>query len=307
MSLAILYRGKKISFSMRLSRRRVAVLSGLIAFAALSVWQPWNNSEQVSARFAQKQIDQERLEIAHQSEAVVQLRRTTERELSALTMKVGELQAQIMRLEAYGQRIAGTGDSAVDFSEPLPVGGPDMNHGAWPVTTDHHLLNQIDEMLELLEDKQNQLVHLETAMRSHHIDEERFIAGRPITSGWLSSQYGIRKDPFNGNPTMHRGIDFAGEKGSPVVATGAGIVTFAGRRGAYGHLIEIDHGGGLKTRYAHLGKLKVQPGDVVTRGQQIAEIGMTGRSTGPHVHYELIENGKHVNPSRYVSRHAPGE
>ena len=132
--------------------------------------------------------------------------------------------------------------------------------------------------------------------------EEFRLEGKPISSGWLSSYYGIRKDPFNGLPAMHKGLDFAGKEGEPVLATGAGIITWSGSRYGYGNLVEIDHGDGLITRYGHNKEVNVKIGEVVTKGQTIAEMGNTGRSTGAHVHYEVIRNGKNQDPLPYVYR-----
>src|SRR5690606_5040198 len=165
------------------------------------------------------------------------------------------------------------------------------------------VMAQIDDMLAQLSNKQNQLSILESVMMNHNIKTDSFIAGRPITSGWMSSQYGIRKDPFNGNPAMHKGLDFASyDEDVQIIATGAGIVTYAGERFGYGLLIEIDHGAGLKTRYGHNKEILVKTGDVVTRGQHIAELGSTGRSTGPHVHYEVLRNGRQIDPYKFVYR-----
>jgi murein DD-endopeptidase MepM/ murein hydrolase activator NlpD len=129
-----------------------------------------------------------------------------------------------------------------------------------------------------------------------------YVSGRPIKSGWLSSYYGTRKDPFTGSPAHHKGIDFAGKQGDDVIATGSGIISWAGDRYGYGQLIEIDHGNGYKTRYGHNDKILVAVGEVVDKGQQIAQMGSSGRSTGPHVHYEILRSGKQINPLKYVYR-----
>lgn len=309
MSLAIIYRGKKIRMKLRFSQRRLLSLLGISLFLAIAYMQPWQGLS-TNKLVVQEKIQQEQRSLAMQAEAVQDVRTQAQRELTALTMKLGDLQAQIMRLEALGQRLATAAqlDSGeFNFSQELAVGGPDQVMAEWPVVAEHQLLADIDLALEQISSRQKQLSLLESLMLNHHIEDERFIVGRPVQEGWLSSQYGVRKDPFHGNPTMHRGIDYAAPEGSPIVATGAGIVTFAGRRAGYGKLVEIDHGAGLRTRYGHMRAINVQVGDVVTRGQTIAEVGTLGRSTGPHVHYEILENGKHVNPARYVLRQMPGE
>lgn len=307
MSLAILYKGRKVRFKINLSQRRLLTILGISLFLLVSYFQPWKDRG-INPAVAQQRIHQEQLRLAMESEAIVNLRGKVQRELSAMSMKMGELQGQLMRLEAFGQRLTAAADideGEFFFAEQLPVGGPESNVSQWPVVTEHNLLSELDQMLEQLQDRQKQLHLLESVMVNHHIEDSRFIAGRPISSGWLASQYGIRRDPFNGNPTMHRGIDYAAALGTPVKVTGAGIVTYAGRRSAYGKIVEVDHGAGLRTRYAHLNNYDVALGDVVTRGQVIGQVGQTGRATGPHVHYEVLQNGRHLNPAEYVTRRAP--
>jgi murein DD-endopeptidase MepM/ murein hydrolase activator NlpD len=124
--------------------------------------------------------------------------------------------------------------------------------------------------------------------------------GRPVESGWISSGYGRRSDPITGKRTLHEGVDFAGKSGSDILAVASGVVVFAGEKSGYGRLVEIDHGNGLSTRYGHNSKLLVQEGEVVKQGQTIALLGSTGRSTGPHVHFEVLRGGRHVNPARYL-------
>ena len=154
----------------------------------------------------------------------------------------------------------------------------------------------------LIEEKQLKI--LESITLGHHIENSSYLSGRPITKGWLSSYFGTRKDPFNGRPAMHKGVDFAGKEDAEIIATAAGVVSWASDRYGYGNLIEINHGKGLKTRYGHNKNLLVNVGDVVSKGQVIARMGNTGRSTGPHVHYEILKNNSQINPIKYVYRKA---
>ena len=137
---------------------------------------------------------------------------------------------------------------------------------------------------------------------SRSITERVMPSGRPVEEGWLSSTYGKRSDPFTGKPDFHPGLDFAGRKGSEVVAVADGVVIWSGPRGGYGNMVEIDHGHGYVTRYGHNEKNLVKVGDTVKKGQEIALMGSTGHSTGPHVHFEVLHNGKTVNPARFISR-----
>jgi murein DD-endopeptidase MepM/ murein hydrolase activator NlpD len=309
MSLSIIYRGRKVKFNWSLSQRRLLAVAGVGAFLLASYHQPWN-SDGMDPEMAQSQISEEQRALAMQSDAVKEVRRRTQQELTAMTMKVGEMQAQLLRLEALGQRLAehaNVDDAEFNFSQPMPVGGPEYAASDWPTVDDHDVLNDLDSMLGELADKQKQLRLLESVMINHHIDDERQIAGRPVLESWPSSAFGIRKDPFTGSPRMHKGMDFASADGNEIVATGAGIVTFADHRSGYGKLVEIDHGGGLRTRYAHTKRIDVKVGDVVTRGQPIAAVGSTGRSTGPHVHYEVLRNGQAIDPGEFVQRRPTSE
>lgn len=310
MSLTVFYRGTKVKFGFELTRRRLLSLAGLAALGVLALSKPWEYSG-VDPEAARASISDEQIRLAAQTKAVAQLKDETEKKLAAMTIYLGEMQAQMRRLDALGQRLAAVAEldnGEFEFGEqsasPL-VGGPEISITEAPRVDGRDVVDQIDRMLEQLSDKQNQLSLLESVMMSHHISAESFVAGRPIASGWLSSQYGVRKDPFNGTPAMHKGLDFASlEENAGVYATGAGVVTWSGERYGYGKLIEIDHGGGLKTRYAHCKELLVKEGDVVTRGQEIAILGSTGRSTGPHVHYEVLRNNRQIDPYKYVYREA---
>ena len=225
-----------------------------------------------------------------------------------MLLKLGEMQSQLQRLNALGERLAM--QSQLDITEfnlqaPPAIGGPSTEAPTIPdIESSDEILAEIDAMIATLDDKTQQLEALESIMLNHDINDDAYISGRPIRSGWLSSHYGIRKDPFSGLPAMHKGLDFAGKMGSPVVATGAGLVTWAGSRYGYGELVEIDHGGGLVTRYGHNKSIVVKVGDVVTKGQSIAAMGSTGRSTGAHVHYEVLKNGKQLDPLKFVYREA---
>ena len=137
---------------------------------------------------------------------------------------------------------------------------------------------------------------------NHHIKESSQISVKPVMQGWLSSDYGMRNDPFTGQAAMHKGLDFAGSEGDPVITTGAGVVTWSAERSGYGNLVQIDHGTGVSTRYGHNRTLLVKVGDVVEKGQTISELGNTGRSTGAHVHDEVLNKGIQTNPLRTVYR-----
>ena len=307
MSLSVFYRGSKIRFRVNLSRRRMLSFAGIATFIGLVTWQPWEYRG-VAPEFAQAQITEEQKNLILQQKAVKALKEDTQKQLGAMKVYLGELRAQMRRLDALGERLAGVANldnGEFNFQQEMPIGGPEIEVAELPQASGSDVLTDIEDMLSKISDKQKQLSLLESVMMNHQLNNDAYIAGRPISDGWLSSQYGIRKDPFNGTPAMHKGLDFASyNEDVQVVATGAGVVTWAGDRYGYGQLVEIDHGGGLKTRYGHNHELLVNVGDVVTRGQQIAEMGSSGRSTGPHVHYEVLRNGKQIDPNQFVYRKA---
>ncbi|AUC89260.1 peptidase M23 [Alteromonas sp. MB-3u-76] len=240
-------------------------------------------------RLAQTQLDESKDDIES-------LKKETTTKLNVLLSRVAELSAKATLLDEQGKEIATElGMSATDLDAFVPVSIPDN-------TQDDPILHEIAKLEQSLDLKSQQLAMLENLVRGHHIQEQSRLSGRPIASGWLSSYYGMRADPFTGEPAMHKGLDFAGKAGIDVVSTAAGIVTWAGDRYGYGQLVEIDHGDGFVTRYGHNDTLSVSIGDVVTKGQPIAKMGNTGRSTGAHVHYEVIRNGKQVDPLPFVRK-----
>ncbi|WP_231731601.1 M23 family metallopeptidase [Colwellia sp. TT2012] len=265
-----------------------ALISGLIVhLIASNKWQP--NGEQYRV-------------VAHVNSVPTLI---TEQQITALTMKLAELQSQVLRLNALGDRLADDANipaNEFNFSQ-LPVSGGPFSE-AYPVN--NKTLEQLFIDIEGFESKINyeekQLQMLESLTFGHHIQNNAYLSGRPITKGWLSSYYGVRKDPFNGKPTMHKGVDFAGKENTAIIATASGVVTWASKRYGYGQLIEINHGDGLATRYGHNKDILVNVGDVVNKGQKIARMGSSGRSTGPHVHYEILRNNKQINPIKFVYR-----
>tara|TARA_B110000208_G_scaffold191407_1_gene258156 strand:+ start:4431 stop:5300 length:870 start_codon:yes stop_codon:yes gene_type:complete len=232
-------------------------------------------------------------------------------EVNALTIKVAELQSHVLRLNALGNRLADEAnipEKEYNFNSLPPSGGPGLQHtDNAEIIQQKSLAAMLVEVLELegqLVNEEKQLKLLESLTLGHHIQNMRYLSGRPISKGWLSSYFGIRKDPFNGRPAMHKGVDFAGKEDADIIATASGVVSWSDKRYGYGNLIEINHGEGFKTRYGHNKTLLVKVGEVVNKGQVIAQMGSTGRSTGPHVHYEILRNNKQINPLKYVYRKA---
>lgn len=254
-----------------------------------------------------EQLSVAQKEYSDEKELLIRLKNQTQHQLSALTLKLGEIKGQVNRLDAFASRLAQQSeipDDEFNFATLAATGGP-LTTNAEDVTANAEtLFSEMDEMLIKLDGQERKMAVLESILMNTHIEDEIFISGRPITRGWLSSYFGVRKDPFTGMPATHKGLDFAGEDGGSVVVTGSGVVTWADSRFGYGNLVEVDHGDGIVTRYGHNKALLVSAGDIVTKGQKIALMGSTGRSTGPHVHYEVIQNGKRIDPLPYVYRKA---
>lgn len=230
--------------------------------------------------------------------------------IDAVSGQVGVMQAEMLRLNALGERLvkmAGLNEEEFDFQNPPPQGGPDTPSSDNPAAIDA-LAEELAQVLSELDDRKRKLTLLEELIMERHIGdsadigEQSALSGWPVRSGYITSTFGFRKDPFRGRSTFHRGLDFAGVPGSPVVAVADGVVTFTGKQSGYGNMVEIRHKDGLVTRYGHCQKLLVKDGSTIKRGQTIATVGSTGRSTGPHVHFEVLVGGKQVNPLKYIDR-----
>lgn len=240
----------------------------------------------------------------HQAQ-VADLNERSQRELRALTLKLGDVQARLVRLDALGERlveVAGIRADEFDFSAAPALGGPESSDEALANYRPPAFVDALNDLSVTLDRREQQLDILENLLNNKHIERQASLSGRPVSRGWMSSRYGYRTDPFRGNLAMHKGVDFAGKDGSDIVATASGVVTYSGDRYGYGLMVEINHGNGLSTRYGHAKELLVKSGDIVKPGERIALMGSSGRSTGPHVHYEVIKDGRQVNPQPYIAR-----
>lgn len=235
---------------------------------------------------------------------VDQAKREAEKKLAALTLRLSELQARLVRLDALGERLtsmAKLDKGEFDFSSAPAVGGPSAAAGPSQVDSPS-LVGMLDDLGSQIDNRQAQLDTLEALLANRKLQNDVFLAGRPIKKGWMSSRYGRRTDPFTGGADWHPGVDFAAKEGSEVIAVASGVVAWADDRHQYGKMVELNHGNGFVTRYAHCKSLLVKPGDIVKKGQAIGLVGSTGRSTGPHVHFEVHKHGRVVDPAAYIHR-----
>lgn len=232
---------------------------------------------------------------------IAQLRTQVQYKIDALAMRLGLMDANLIRLNALGKRLtqmANINSSEFDFDHDPPLGGPE-DSGARTAAMPG-LTSMIDNLSEQIDQRSAQFNALANVLLGRQLSAEIRPKGRPVLNGYISSGYGVRMDPFTGEEGIHKGVYFAAPAGSDVMAVAAGIVTWAGPREGYGNLVEINHGKGYSTRYAHNATILVKVGEEVQRGQTIATVGSTGRSTGPHVHFEVLHNGVQVDPMSFV-------
>ncbi|GAA0920953.1 M23 family metallopeptidase [Rothia nasimurium] len=229
-----------------------------------------------------------------------------QRELNALAVKLGQLQAQSIRLNALGERLTQVGkldDGEFNFNEEPAQGGPEIAPSSDAAYLKPAALGKdIDLLSGQFDAQQAQLEALHDMLLDRKIESSLRPTGMPV-NGYISSFFGGRPDPFSGHAARHTGIDIAAPKGTPVTAVAEGMVTFAGQRSGYGDVVEIDHGNGYMTRYAHNSAILAKPGQHVRVGDEIARAGSTGRSTGSHVHFEVWYHDRVVNPLAYVRSH----
>lgn len=244
-------------------------------------------------------------DLASEREQIATIRQQNEDKLDALAIRIAQMYARIIRLDALGRRLtemAEIDDGEFDFDSEPAMGGPEeplaMATGsnlAVPEVTD--AMATLDRQLV---DREAQLRVLESVLMNENLKDRVYPQGRPVNAGWISSYFGKRTDPFTGKPANHTGVDFAGKMGADITAVADGVVTWSGDRYGYGVMVEINHGNGYSTRYAHNSENLVEVGQEVRKGQSIALMGKSGRATGPNLHFEVLRNGQRVNPVNFI-------
>lgn len=224
-----------------------------------------------------------------------------QKHLDALALQLGEMRARVMRLDALSARLAkmaGIKEQELETVQPPSSGGPQVNPKD---VTEAELRANIIELSRQVEIKGDRLNMLEAMLLQQSMQQSMLPDTSPMNSGYNSSSFGWRVDPFSGRKAFHEGLDFTAGIGTPIYAAAGGVVTVAEQMPDYGKIIKISHGSGLETRYAHASALLVNVGEVVKKGQLIAKVGSTGRSTGPHLHFEVRRDGAPLDPRKFLN------
>jgi len=293
--------------SLRVSSAALVVSSlMLLCFLAVSVWGGWQfyqaeqKEKQIAALRNQMQMTQSRFD--EQTGELQSRIEEDRRKMAVYARNIGMIQARLARLDALGSKLvdhASLDGAEFNFGLQPAFGGPRL------ATSDVALEGldlSIDRLDARLADLDVQLAAVDYLMEQKREEQAARPHAWPTEHGWLSSNYGIRADPFTGERARHNGVDIANRFGAPVLSASRGIVTFAGKMKDFGHMVEVDHGYGYVTRYGHMSALAVHAGDEVGDGQVIGRVGSSGRSTGPHLHYEVHRFGRHINPAKFLPR-----
>lgn len=306
MELILLSKGRGHLGHLRLTSRRVWL--ALTGIALLGSAGAFYGGYQAATHFGTvnpaNQVAAWRADLAEQEAALEATRQDARHNLDALALRLGQMNAHVVRLDALGQRLtqmADLEDGEFDFAATPSLGGPEEVVSRGDLAQVSGLVSALDGLGYRLEDRQEQLSVLEDFLLNRKLRGEVLPEGRPVSAGYISSGFGTRTDPFTGRAAFHKGVDFAGRAGADVVAVASGVVIWSGDRYGYGEMVEVNHGNGFVTRYAHNNENLVVVGDTVKRGELIATMGATGRATGPNLHFEVLRNGQVVDPLTYIN------
>jgi murein DD-endopeptidase MepM/ murein hydrolase activator NlpD len=307
MQLILLSKGRGHLGQVRLDSARAwfGIFSVALVICAAVFYGGFKVAELFGISNPEAQVNVWRSELAKQQSIVDGTRRALQQNLDALALRLGQMNAHVVRLDALGARLtqmAGLKDGEFDFTSEPSLGGPEELLTDTESSKIKGVIGALDVLDGELADRRRQLTVLEDLLLNSKLRGEVHPEGRPVTAGYISSQFGSRIDPFTGRSAFHKGVDFAGRAGAEVVAVASGVVIWSGQRYGYGQLVEINHGNGYVTRYAHNADNLVAVGDTVRRGQVIARIGDTGRATGPNLHFEVLLHDKAVDPLTYIGQ-----
>ncbi|MBI5439322.1 MAG: M23 family metallopeptidase [Nitrosomonadales bacterium] len=291
--------------SMTLSGRHIAflvvLLFGLILGAAFTL-------QYALVRFGPEGLSDEMRAFLSKVQSAEQQKQQSylHSSLDAMAVRVGQMQAQMQRLDALGARLAkltGMKPEEFRFDQPPAQGGPLVTSPAQEISV-KSLDIQLSRLIHAVNDRSDKLLALQTMLLQNELNRKLLPSIPPIIEGFYSSNFGWRLDPFTGENAMHEGVDYMVPIGTPIRASAGGVVAYSDQHPQYGNMIEIDHGNDIVTRYAHASRLLVKVGQVVRRGEKIAEVGNTGRSTGNHLHFEVRYKGTAQNPVRFLEKAA---
>jgi murein DD-endopeptidase MepM/ murein hydrolase activator NlpD len=279
-----------------------AVVFAVVVMAAGFAGGHWYSS-QTGSGVSSGELEALTAQIADQKETIETIRQGSEDTLDAFAIRIAQMNARMIRLDAVGRRLtemAEIDDSEFNFDSEPALGGPEEPMAAGSNVAVPEVVEAMTVLGYQLDNREAQLGVLESVLMNQNLKDRVYPQGRPVKSGWLSSYFGKRTDPFTGKPANHTGIDFAGKIGAEIVAVADGVVTWSGDRYGYGIMVEINHGNGYSTRYAHNSENLVAVGDEVRKGQVVALMGETGRATGPNLHFEVLQSGRRVNPVKFI-------
>lgn len=294
--------GRARQFNLRHPRFIASAAFGLLAFLSASFAGGYFYAVRVVTLTPDAQFATWANELDAQRREIDAARRDSQENVGALAMRVGQLSAHIIRINALGQRLtqmADLDDGEFNFANAPAQGGPESLYEG-PSVGKAELTAALDGLADQIASRERQLGVLENFLLNRNLSKQAQPKGRPIKSGWISSYFGTRTDPITGRPARHSGVDFAGRAGSQVIAVAPGVVTWSRDRYGYGNMVEVSHGNGYVTRYAHNSANLVAVGDRVDQGQAVALMGATGRATGPNLHFEVLHDGRKVNPLKYI-------
>tara|TARA_B100001250_G_scaffold224480_1_gene192514 strand:- start:638 stop:1567 length:930 start_codon:yes stop_codon:yes gene_type:complete len=307
MQLLLITKSKNKSLSFSLGLTSLCTCLVIAIFSGFAIFKAGANHMMDSTRGSFKTLYAQTApvwskEIEVQQRTLNELQESAENSLDALATKLSNLQTRVMRLDALGSRLAEIvkfSDIDFDISKTPGLGGREPKNSLASIQVDD-FITALEELNYKIQDRAEKLAAMESMLIDRTI-QNQIPSGSPTKDGWISSTYGKRLDPISGKMQFHEGVDFAGTAGSSIESVASGLVTWSGYRYGYGNMVEINHGNGYQTRYAHHEKNLVVVGQKVDKGQVIALMGDTGRATGPHVHFEVVKNGKPINPIKYTS------
>jgi murein DD-endopeptidase MepM/ murein hydrolase activator NlpD len=305
MNVVIFGKGLGKPLQISLSGFKTGVIAVAIAgvLTTLSFTGGYWYSIKSGSGFSRSELGVLNTELKDQQDLITSIRQQNEDTIDAFAVRIAQMNARIIRLDALGRRLtdmAEIDDGEFDFNSEPPVGGPEEPMFDGSNIAIPELVDSMSLLDGQLADREAQLWVLESVLMNENLKERVYPHGRPVSAGWISSYFGKRTDPFTGKLANHTGIDFAGKMGADVSSFADGVVTWSGSRYGYGVMVEINHGNGFATRYAHNSENLVAVGEEVRKGQSIAKMGRSGRATGPNLHFEVLRNGQRVNPVNFI-------